>query len=50
MQNKSDCGEYIGGGVNRLKLWELNFRHYAPKDSKEGIVCYLVAETLLVPQ
>lgn len=28
-----------------MKLWELNFRHYAPKDSKEGIVCYLVAET-----
>lgn len=29
----------------RLKLYELNFRHYSQKDSKEGIICYLVAET-----
>ena len=28
-----------------MKLWELNFRHYAPKDSEEGIICYLVAES-----
>lgn len=28
-----------------MKLWELLFRHYAPKDSEEGIICYLLADT-----
>lgn len=28
-----------------MRLWELNFRHYAPRDSEEGIICYLVAES-----
>lgn len=28
-----------------MKLYELLFRHYAPKDSEEGIICYLVADT-----
>lgn len=28
-----------------MALWELKFRHYAPKGSEEGIICYLVAES-----
>lgn len=28
-----------------MKLWELRFRHYAPKDSEEGIIGYLIADT-----
>lgn len=28
-----------------MKLWELRFRHYAPKDSEEGILGYLIADT-----
>ena len=27
-----------------MNLYEIRFRHYAPKDSKEGILTYLVAE------
>jgi len=28
-----------------LKLYELLFRHYSQKDSEEGIICYLVANS-----
>lgn len=28
-----------------MKLWELRFRHYAPKDSEEGIIGYLIADS-----
>ena len=28
-----------------MKLYELLFRHYSPKDSEEGIICYLVANS-----
>lgn len=28
-----------------MKLYELLFRHYSPKDSKEGTMCYLVANS-----
>lgn len=28
-----------------MKLWELKFRHYSPKDSEEGIVGYLIADS-----
>lgn len=27
-----------------MNLYEIRFVHYAPKDSKEGTVCYLVAK------
>lgn len=27
-----------------MNLYEIKFTHYAPKDSKEGIVCYLAAK------
>lgn len=27
-----------------MNLYELRFRHYAQKDNKEGIICYLLAE------
>lgn len=28
-----------------MKLYEIRFRHYAPKGSKEGILTYLLAES-----
>lgn len=28
-----------------MKLYELLFRHYSQKDSEEGIICYLVANS-----
>lgn len=28
-----------------MKLYEIRFRLYAPKDSKEGILTYLLAES-----
>ena len=28
-----------------MNLYEIRFRHYAPKDSKEGILTYLLAES-----
>ena len=28
-----------------MKLYELLFRHYSQKDNKEGIICYLVANS-----
>lgn len=31
--------------VKVLKLYELLFRHYSQKDNKEGIICYLVANS-----
>lgn len=27
-----------------MNLYEIKFTHYSPKDSKEGIVCYLTAK------
>jgi hypothetical protein len=29
----------------KMNLYALKFRHYAPKDSKEGIITYLTAES-----
>lgn len=31
--------------VKILKLYELLFRHYSQKDSEEGVICYLVANS-----
>lgn len=28
-----------------MKLYEIRFRHYAPKDSQEGVLTYLLAES-----
>ena len=28
-----------------MKLWKLMFRHYSQKDSEEGILCYLLADS-----
>lgn len=28
-----------------MKLWELRFKHYAPRDSEEGIIGYLIADS-----
>lgn len=28
-----------------MNLYEIRMRHYAPKDSKEGIICYLLTES-----
>lgn len=28
-----------------MKLYEIRFRHYAPKDSEEGIKCYYCTDT-----
>ncbi len=31
--------------VKVLKLYELLFKHYSQKDSEEGVICYLVANS-----
>lgn len=28
-----------------MNLYEISFKHYAPKGSREGTVCYLLAES-----